>query len=249
MVGVSAGNRWSRYIIISLCVHGLLVSIPVSMVVRERITPIAVSLITQPAPLPEERKIKPPPAKAATPKPAGLNEKPAAQRPEEPKDVKAQIVSPGEEKVMRVAPGVGDAQTGVAIAGARVAGTGSVGTAIGGSMPGGTGKGAGYGYGGEPRGPVDTQFGKGDGPRFVYRQMPEYPFAARRLGKEGRVVLEVIIDEKGALEKVEVLEASDRIFVEPAVDSIKKSRFQSARSNGSPFKARCTMLIRFGFAE
>jgi periplasmic protein TonB len=174
-----------------------------------------------------------------------LEEKPPpAQRPEEPKDVKAQVISPGEKTVMQVAPGVGDAETGVAIAGARV-GDGS--TEIGGSMPGGTGTGKGYGYGGEGVGPVDAQFGRGDGPRFAYREMPDYPYAARRLGKEGKVLLALYIDHKGKLEKVEVIEVSDQMFVEAALEAVRKSRFHPAKRHGVAVRSRSILPIRFGF--
>jgi protein TonB len=108
-------------------------------------------------------------------------------------------------------------------------------------MPGGTGAGTGYGYGGI----VDGQFGQGEGPSFVYREMPEYPFAARRLGKEGRVILRITIDAKGKLDDVEVVEASDRIFVDAAVDSMKKSKFLPGKRNGVPWRYRCKVVVRF----
>ena len=34
-------------------------------------------------------------------------------------------------------------------------------------------------------------------PAFAYYEEPEYPARARRLGKEGKVDLELTIDEKG----------------------------------------------------
>lgn len=232
-------NHWNKYLVISVALHVALLSIPISIIAKQKIDAIEVSLVAQnePAPKPEAKKPvpKPPP-----PKPARLQEKPPqAQRPEEAKDVKAQIVSPGEKTVMQVAPGVGDAVTGVAVAGAKV-GTG--GTEIGGSMPGGTGAGSSYGYGGI----VEGQFGRGEGPSFAHREMPEYPFAARRLGREGRVILQVTIDAKGKLEEVTVVEATDRIFVDAAVDSIRKSRFLPGKKNGSPSRYKCKLAIRFG---
>lgn len=236
----SANSHWSKYLIISVVLHVALLSIPVSMVVRQKLHVIEVSLATQNEPQPKPEAKKPAP-KPPPPKPARLKERPPqAQRPDEPKDVKAQVVSPGENTVMQVAPGVGDATTGVAIAGAKIGTTG--GTAIGGSMPGGTGTGSSYGYGGT----VEGQFGRGEGPSFAYREMPEYPFAAKRLGKEGRVILQVTIDAKGKLEDVTVVEASERIFVEAAVDSIKKSRFLPGKKNGVPSRYKCKLAIRFG---
>lgn len=236
-------SNWNKYVVISVALHVALLSVPISMVARQGIRAIEVSLVAENDPLPKPEAKKAPPPKPEPAKPRKVQEKPPpAQRPEEAKDVKAQIISPGEKTVMQVAPGVGDAVTGVAIAGAKV-GTG--GTAIGGSMPGGTGAGTGYGYGGT----VDGQFGRGEGPAFLYREMPEYPFAARRLGKEGRVVLQVTIDAKGKLEEVEVVEASDRMFVEAAVDSVRKSRFRPGKRNGVPSRYRCKLGIRFALGN
>jgi protein TonB len=232
-------SHWNKYLVISVALHVALLSIPISMVARQRMNAIEVSLVTQNEPLPKPEAKKPAP-KPPPPKPARLQEKPPqAQRPEEAKDVKAQVVSPGEKTVMQVAPGVGDATTGVAIAGAKV---GAGGTAIGGTMPGGTGSGSSYGYGGT----VEGQFGRGEGPSFAYREMPEYPFAAKRLGREGRVILQVTIDAKGKLEDVTVVDATDRIFVDAAVDSIKKSKFLPGKKNGVPCRYKCKLAIRFG---
>jgi len=235
-------RHWNRCVVISVALHVALLSIPLSMVAREGIHAINVSLVTvsEPPPNPEAKKPLP---KPEPPKPAKVQDKPSpAQRPEEARDVKAQVVSPGEQTVMQVSPGAGDAATGVAIAGAKV-GTG--GTAIGGSMPGGTGTGTSYGFGGI----VEGQFGRGEGPGFSYREMPEYPFAAKRLGKEGRVILQVTIDAKGRLEDVDVVEASDQVFVEPAVDSLRKSRFFPGKRNGVPSRYKCKLAIRFALGS
>ena len=234
----SISSHWNKYLVVSIAFHMALLSIPISMVAKQRMNAIEVSLVTQNEPLPKAEVKKQDP-KPLPPKPARMQEKPPqAQRPEERKDVKAQIVSPGEKTVMQVAPGAGDAATGVAVAGARV-GTG--GTIIGGSMPGGTGAGTGYGYGGI----IDGQFGQGEGPSFAYREIPEYPFAARRMGKEGRVILRITIDAKGRLDDVEVVEASDRIFVDAAVDSMKKSKFLPGKRSGVPCRYRCKVAVRF----
>jgi periplasmic protein TonB len=228
-------SHWNKYVVVSVALHIALLSIPISMVARRSFRPIEVSLVAQ-----NEPQQKPEVKKTPPPKPARLQERPPqAQRAEEPKDVKAQIISPGEKTVMQVAPGVGDAQTGVAIAGAKVGATG--GTGIEGSMPGGTGTGSSFGYGGT----MDGQFGHGEGPSFVYREMPEYPFSAKRLGREGRVILQVTIDAKGRLEDVIVVDATDRIFVDAAVDSIKKSKFLPGKKNGTPCRYRCKLAIRF----
>jgi len=53
---------------------------------------------------------------------------------------------------------------------------------------------------------VETSFGATGAPAFINRVMPVYPPAARRLGREGRVVLKLLIDRHGKLRSIEVLE-------------------------------------------
>jgi len=234
-------NRWNKSVIISVAVHFAVLFIPVTVIVRQQMSPIEVSLVTHredEPPLKREAKKAP----SATPEPPNHVRRQGAQRPEEPKDVKPQIVSPGERTVMEVSTGSGDAATGVAIAGAKV---GLGGTTIGGSMPGTRGTGTTYGYGGDGTGVVEGQFGEGEGPSFSHREAPEYPFAARRSGKEGRVVLELTIDSMGKLGAVSVLEASDTIFVDSALVAINKSTFVPGKKDGLPWRYRCKVVIRF----
>jgi protein TonB len=94
---------------------------------------------------------------------------------------------------------------------------------------------------------VDARFGEGDGPQIVYQEKPEYPFAAKRLQKEGKVTLALTIDEKGKLQKTTVVEATDPMFAVSAVEAMKRSRFRPARRNGVPVACRAPYTIRFGF--
>jgi TonB family protein len=96
---------------------------------------------------------------------------------------------------------------------------------------------------GSSQGPV--QFGAADGPRFIHREVPEYPLYARRRKKEGKVVLMVHISERGALSSVEVVEASDPIFVAPSLEAVKKSTFHPATNKGTPVAVSALLPIRF----
>ncbi len=120
-------------------------------------------------------------------------------------------------------------------------GTGSKG--LSGDSGNGIGKGgAGTGSG---SGIVDMGFGTPDGPKFQYREIPEYPYIARKYGKEGMVVLMVIIDAKGKLNGVEVIEASDQIFVDAAIEAVRRSKFLPAKQNGVYVPSRAILPIRF----
>lgn len=95
------------------------------------------------------------------------------------------------------------------------------------------------------QGVVTTSFGKPDGPRFLYRELPEYPLLARRRKLEGRVVLFVSLSDQGTLMGVEVLEASNQMFVGPSIEAVKRSRFAPATRNGVPVAAKALLPIRF----
>ena len=71
--------------------------------------------------------------------------------------------------------------------------------------------------------PLITIFGSSEGPKFAERAAPEYPFAAKKRGQEGTVVLRLNIDKLGILQEVEVVETTDPVFIHAAVTSVKKS--------------------------
>ena len=96
---------------------------------------------------------------------------------------------------------------------------------------------------------MDAAFGQPDGPQFVYRAMPEYPFVARRLRKEGRVVLLIVINEKGELQKIDVVETSDQMFVLSAIEAVKRSTFLPAKRKGVPVTSRATLPVRFALRD
>ena len=92
---------------------------------------------------------------------------------------------------------------------------------------------------------IDTEFGTAYGPKFIHREIPQYPQIARRLGKEGRVVLRLTINEKGELVNIEVLESAPYGFTESALEAVKKSKFAPAIKDGKPIACRAILTIRF----
>jgi protein TonB len=94
-----------------------------------------------------------------------------------------------------------------------------------------------------------VSFGSPTGPRFLQRKMPEYPFAARKQKKEGKVVLAITIDANGCLKHVEVIEASDPLFVPPSIAALKKSSFLPAVRNGTPVTVKAILPIRFALSD
>ncbi len=97
----------------------------------------------------------------------------------------------------------------------------------------------------KPKPLLDVEFGSANAPRFLHREMPVYPLMARRLGKEGRVLLRLTIDENGKLLNVEVIEGAGYGFTEAAVRAVKKSTFQPAAQDGKPVMSKALLPIRF----
>lgn len=94
-------------------------------------------------------------------------------------------------------------------------------------------------------GVIETEFGSSGAPAFLRRQMPVYPMMAKKLGKEGKVVLRLFIDEKGRLINVEIVEAAGYGFTESAVEAVKMSTFLPAREKGVSVASKALLTIRF----
>jgi len=72
---------------------------------------------------------------------------------------------------------------------------------------------------------------------------------ARRLGREGRVVLKLIIDEAGRLMDVQVVQSAGHGFDRSAVSAVRRSSFTPAVYNGQPIKSKTKLPIRFVLRE
>lgn len=92
---------------------------------------------------------------------------------------------------------------------------------------------------------METGFGMSGAPAFIHQVIPVYPPLARRLGKEGRVVLRLFIDHHGKLQDIEVLEADGFGFREAAIDAVRLSTFRPASRNGEAVSARAILPVRF----
>ncbi len=88
-------------------------------------------------------------------------------------------------------------------------------------------------------------FGSAAGPKYRHKEMPVYPAMARRLGKEGKVLLRLTIDKKGTLVNVEVIEDSGYGLADAAIEAVRKSTFIPATMNGKPIKARALLSVKF----
>lgn len=97
----------------------------------------------------------------------------------------------------------------------------------------------------DPKPLLDVKFGSTNTPQFLHREMPVYPLMARRLGREGRVLLRLTIDENGRLLNIEVLERAGFGFTEAAIEAVKKSTFRPAVQDGRPVMSKALLPVSF----
>ncbi len=119
-----------------------------------------------------------------------------------------------------------------------------VGTGTGAATSSGAGLPEGRGSAGG-NGPAERAFGSSDGPSFLHRVMPSYPALAKKLEKQGTVLLRVTIDEHGKPVEVEILKKAGFGFDEEAVRAVKNSTFVPAQRNGKPLVCKALLPIRF----
>lgn len=97
----------------------------------------------------------------------------------------------------------------------------------------------GQGIGGDPAGVLSS--GELDQkPRPIFQTAPTYPAAVRQRKTGGSVSLMVTVDAQGNVTKVEVEKASDRELEAPAVEAVRKWKFEAGMRDGKkvPFKMR-----------
>jgi TonB family protein len=77
--------------------------------------------------------------------------------------------------------------------------------------------------------------------------MPIYPASLREAGVSGRVMLTLIVDTTGHAEaaSIRVLDATNNLFIEPAIASSQSCRFTPALRNGLPVRVRVSLPISF----
>ncbi|MDD2540383.1 MAG: TonB family protein [Desulfuromonadaceae bacterium] len=91
--------------------------------------------------------------------------------------------------------------------------------------------------------------GETGSPRFIHKEAPIYPFMARKLGKEGKVVLSLALNDQGKLQRLETIEANGFGFAEAASAAIRKSTFAPAVKNGMSMTSQVLVTVRFVLKE
>ena len=82
-------------------------------------------------------------------------------------------------------------------------------------------------------------------PQKIHTPQPVYTEEARLARIQGVVILEAIIDEKGAVQQVKVLKGLPQGLSESAVETAKKWRFKPATLDGQPVPVYFNLTVRF----
>ena len=89
------------------------------------------------------------------------------------------------------------------------------------------------------------KFGAPGGPGIVRLALPRYPSEARRLGKEGVVILRLSLDEAGTVYEVEILQGAGFGMDEASREAVLLSRFRPANFKGRSVASQAILPIRF----
>jgi TonB family protein len=91
-----------------------------------------------------------------------------------------------------------------------------------------------YKLGGDVKEPVE-----------ISRTQPTYPEAARSNRLEGTVVIEAIIDQKGAVTATKTVKSPDDLLSQAAIEAVQKWTYKPATKNGQPVKVLLTITVTF----
>jgi protein TonB len=86
--------------------------------------------------------------------------------------------------------------------------------------------------------------------RYSETPKPNYPESARRDGREGRVLLRVLVDHRGRIKFVEINRSSgDEALDRAAVEAVKRWRFHPARNGDEAVESWLRIPIEFRLAD
>ncbi|MBA4252276.1 MAG: energy transducer TonB [Chlorobiaceae bacterium] len=75
----------------------------------------------------------------------------------------------------------------------------------------------------------------------------EYPPAAKQLKIQGRVIVLVLINEKGGVDDVKVVRGIGGGCDEEVVEAVKNHKFTPAENEGVPVKSKLSLAFQFKF--
>lgn len=82
-------------------------------------------------------------------------------------------------------------------------------------------------------------------PVATYSPEPKYPDNERKAGREGAVVLQLVIGTDGATHDISVARSLSPNFDQAAMDSVKTWTFSPAKKNGKPIPLHTQIQVEF----
>jgi periplasmic protein TonB len=82
-------------------------------------------------------------------------------------------------------------------------------------------------------------------PSPVHQVAPAYPADQRQARTSGSVILEFVVDERGSVMQPKVLQSSHPSFNQPAIDALRKWKFEPGLKDGKPVKVRMRVPMVF----
>lgn len=86
-------------------------------------------------------------------------------------------------------------------------------------------------------------------PERIHDPNPQYTAKARKVGVQGVVIAQVVIDKKGEVTKVKILKGLSHGLSESAAKTLKKWRFKPATLHGEPVEVYYNLTVNFRLKE
>jgi len=92
----------------------------------------------------------------------------------------------------------------------------------------------------EPSDVEPVRLGKTDQPKVIHSPWPQFG-----RGREGRVVIEMIIDEDGCVRKANVLQSAKKKLDAAALEAVKQWVYRPIKFDGKPVRVRHFVTFNF----
>jgi protein TonB len=82
-------------------------------------------------------------------------------------------------------------------------------------------------------------------PSLIKGVIPVYPKELKDQKISGTVTLSVLIDDQGVVQDATVVKTTNDAFSKPAIDAVRKWKFNPAQQDGKPVALRVSIPIKF----
>jgi protein TonB len=115
---------------------------------------------------------------------------------------------------------------------------------IEGGLPGGVGVGFGSEFGSVEQDPI-VMNAEVQKPVLIKKVIPVYPPAALRGRIQGVVLLQAVISKTGSVEDVTLLQSTNRLLTQAAIDAVKQWEYKPALLQGRPVRVYFNVTVEF----